>query len=396
MVPCGRAAVLIPRLTASLFLIATIGGVARAQFTEAPATPGAPVATPAAPPATPPPGTAPPATPAVPTPALPVPNLPPVHFTAADAPSLPEFTVKEGNVDVLAMQAALQTPEHADDTPLQKDMRSTVISLLTAHRLPDEPVWHDGLNPMVWISRTLKGASDWWHEIVKIPAAQRPLFEGLPFVYVDDAAKTHSSAAFTGPGYDRALSARLNNDGLTALFDRGDSTAASDLMGRAVTADRSFAVAPYNAGVLQMALHNRQGAVAMFLRHTDHADDPNQKSRTADYIKATVVLNALLKREDGSQRRLYDESIDTAWALANADQYDLAAYIAGQGVVLDTDEKRSEALLIVAFCEAKKNQMDKVNHYLSESFARYQKVDDARTALLAILREARTTPDPAP
>jgi hypothetical protein len=319
---------------------------------------------------------------------IPVPALPPVHFTASDAPSLPDFKTKEADIDLLAMQAAMRLTDHPEDTPLQKNIRAAIVDFLTTRQAADEPVWPDFLNPMVWVPRTLKGASSWWSELIKIAPAQRPVFSGLPFLWSSDEIKPRPGApAPTG----HALSAHLNNDGLVTLFAVGDSIAADDLLSRAVTADKDYAIPAYNAGVLQMALHNRAGANKRLFNANDVASDPLLKQRIMSYLIANRSLDRLLKNDPntGSQRRLYAESIDTSWALLNANQYDLASYVAGQGVVLDPEERRSEAPLLLALCASKKNDAIATDHWLGEALARYQKYDSGRPELLALVKQAR-------
>ena len=394
---CGVSRISLPQV-GFVAVLCLFGSPLRAR--AAPADDPAARVTPVAPPAS---G----ATPAPPSPVPPVPvpevavvvappALPPVHFVAMDAPSLPEFKVKEADIDVIAMQTAIQTAVHPDDTPLQKGIRAAVIDFSVVRRPEDEPAWKDGLNPMVWVARTRTGTANWWREMQKIDSRTRPYFEGLPFLWQSDAPKWKEvettkpmPAATAALGLDRSLSLRLNKQGLALLLDSGDMNGAADLLSRAVTADRSYAIPAYNSGILEMARHNRKGAITMLIRATDHTSDPTLKERENLFIKLTASLDSLLKKQEGSGRRLYDESIDTAWALANAEQYALAEYVAGQGIVLDPDERRSEAPLILAMCASKQNQKDRAVHWLSEAFARYQKNDGAHAELLALLKAAR-------
>jgi hypothetical protein len=255
-------------------------------------------------------------------------------------------------IDPLQIQNIMANPPPTDDNPIVGKIRAA-YGQLYGQRLENEPKWRNGLNPMVWVPRTKGGAGDWWEWYKRQPAGDRPVVEIFPFI--DDAPQpTAKGTPESVPARVRAR--QLNGQALDVLFAKGDLPYATDLLGRAVTADPSYPVSAYNAGVLQMVQHNREASIRMFIESLKRGAISPVSDRCSEYLDRMRKLVIMLLNDKGSQRRIYTENIDAAWALANVGQSYAAAVFAGQARVIDREEERPEADLVIAMICARENR----------------------------------------
>lgn len=278
-----------------------------------------------------------------------------VTVTLTDAPIPPNFVefLKQVpqtpiQVDPIALQAVLVGGTVPANEPFLATRIRNAYNQLYAYRPQNEPKWRGGLNPLVWISRARGGTLDWWRAYKAIPDAQRPLVEMFPLLY--DTSKGAQPAA-------RARSRDLMNQGIDTLMGQGDLRKGAELTMRAVTADPSNGVALYNAGVMQMALNNYEAAIKRFALVKDLPGAPQLvRERSNEYQGKVRQLFVLLLNKQGSQRRIYTDYMDAAWAMVNANQHHAAATLAGQAAVYDPEEIQAEPQLILAMICAQQNR----------------------------------------
>jgi hypothetical protein len=330
---------------------------------------------------------------------------------AAAAPILPPITVMMTNSDVdpqyqklaaqfaqvpvpvqfdpIALQVTLAAPPDtltnpADATPLAHSMRSAYLQL--AVQRPDtELTWKNGIDPMFWIPRSKGGTSDWWKAYRALPAAERPpVIAMFPFAYDFDTSTSPAA---------RVRSRDITNQAIDVLLSSGDTNRAGELFGRAVTADPQYAFAAYNQGLFQMVQNNFVPAYKWLKISQNLGLGPNF-APYADSLTANINhLTVLLLMDHGSQRHIYDDLIDAAWAMLNANQPYAASIFAGQASVLDRDEERPEAAVIAALLLARKGQATDVVKFLQIGLERC-KSPSATKIVLAALHDALAAANP--
>ena len=256
------------------------------------------------------------------------------------------------------LQTALAAPgvAVATDTALAAKLRVAYLQLTPLQRLNNEPTWKYGINPIFWVNRTKGTTLNWWRtNKTMLSANTQQISEVYPFAY--DINKPAQTTVLTPRDRARVMM----NQGLDAALGQGDFVKAEDLLYKSVTADPTYSLAPYNAGVLQMCRYNAEPAIKMFgiassrtlptvLR--DHADSYRENMRR---------MIIMLLNNSGSQRRIYTENIDAAWALYNLGEFRAAATLAGQAAALDRDEERPEAhFLIALICAQQKRDPETV------------------------------------
>jgi hypothetical protein len=101
----------------------------------------------------------------------------------------------------------------------------------------------------------------------------------------------------------------------------------------------------------------------------------------------------MLLNNSGSQRRIYTEYIDAAWALYNLGQYRAAAVFAGQAAALDREEVRPEAHFLVAMICAQQNRNGETVRWLQYCLERCR--GSAGKIVGAALKDAQSSVDPA-
>jgi tetratricopeptide (TPR) repeat protein len=262
--------------------------------------------------------------------------------------SLPPVSVQ---IDPELLQTALAAANApvARDTPLAAKLRQAYLQLTPQQRLNNEPTWKYGINPILWVNRTKSTTLDWWRTYKTTLSADRlQISEVYPFAYDINA----SAAATTPRGRARAMM----NQGIDAAMGQGDFVRAEDLLYKAVTADPTYSLAPYNAGVLQMCRYNAEPAIKMFGICSKRTPPTVIQEHADGYRENMRRMIIMLLNNSGSQRRIYTESIDAAWALYNLGQYRAAAVFAGQAAALDREEARPEAHFLIAMICAQQNR----------------------------------------
>jgi tetratricopeptide (TPR) repeat protein len=329
----------------------------------------------------------PPATPTPPatTPVAPA-TLPPVTIQLSEIPQHPNFlefakSLPQGAIQIypLTLQANMAAPP--PESALVARIR-VAYQQLAQSRPDNEPRWLYGLNPMVWIARGKGGLAEWWKEYKKLPYAQRPLSEMFPVAY---------DFSTNAPSVNRVNSRKLMNQAIDTLMLEGDARKASEIAGRAVTADPTNALALYNSGVLHMALNNYEAAIRMFNRVKDTQASPIIQSRSADYLEKMRKQFVLLLNSKGSQRRIYTDHLDAAWAMANADQPYAAVVFAGQAATYDPEEERPDAHIVVAMVCAKQNRPKDVVRWLQYSLERAR--GSSSRVVRTLLQEVQAMPE---
>jgi hypothetical protein len=296
-----------------------------------------------------------------------------VSFQLSDAPTdtkIIEFadTLPKAQTQIapIQIQNVLSAPPPADESPFVARIRTAYVQLYGL-RLENEPKWTNGLNPMVWVIRTKGGAGDWWEWYKRQPAADRPIAEILPFVY--DAPRAPAKGVSDTASRNRAR--QLTSQALDTLFGKGDFPYATELLGRAVAADPTYPISAYNAGVLQMVQHNQDASIRMFIQALNRGATPPISDRCNEYLDRMRKLVIMLLNDKGSQRRIYTEDIDAAWALASVGQNHAAAVFAGQARAIDRDEERPEADLVIAMiCAQEKRPKTDIIRWLQYSLGR--------------------------
>ena len=295
--------------------------------------------------------------------------------------SLPESPVQ---IDPNLLQTALAASGGAvaTDTLLAAKLRVAYVQLTPLQRLNNEPNWKYGINPIFWVNRTKGSTLDWWRlNKTTLSATRLQISEVYPFAY---DINTPAQATVSTPR-DRARA--LMNQGLDAAFEQGDFVKAEDLLYKAVTADPTYSLAPYNAGVLQMCRYNAEPAIKMFgiagKRNPptvlqDHADSYRENMRR---------MIIMLLNNSGSQRRIYTENIDAAWALYNLGEFRAAATLAGQASALDRDEERPEAHFLIALICAQQGRTAETVRWLQYCLERCR--GSASKIVGAALKEAQ-------
>ncbi len=246
-----------------------------------------------------------------------------------------------------ATLAAASAPVVAD-TPLAAKLRIAYLQLTPQQRLNNEPVWRYGINPIFWVNRTKGTTLDWWRAYKATGSPDRlTISEVYPFAYDKNAA---------APSPARVRARGLMNQGIDAAMGQGDFVRAEDFLYKSVTADPSYSLAPYNAGVLQMCRYNAEAAIKMFGISSKRTPPAPIQEHVDSYRENMRRMIIMLLNNSGSQRRIYTEYIDAAWALYNVGQYRAAAVLAGQAAALDREEVRPEAHFLIALICAQQNR----------------------------------------
>ena len=261
--------------------------------------------------------------------------------------SLPQGPVQ---IDPDMLQAALAAANApvATDTPMAAKLRLAYLQLTPQQRLNNEPTWKYGINPILWLNRTKGSTLDWWRiHKTRLSADRLQISDVYPFAY---------DVITTGQSAPRNRARIMMNQGIDAALGQGDFVRAEDLLYKAVTADPTYSLAPYNAGVLQMCRYNAEPAIKMF-GITSKRSPPTVVQEHADgYRENMRRMIIMLLNNSGSQRRIYTEYIDAAWALYNLGQFRAAAVFAGQAAALDREEARPEAHFLIAMICAQQNR----------------------------------------
>ncbi|MBC8101008.1 MAG: hypothetical protein H7Z41_00280 [Cytophagales bacterium] len=273
------------------------------------------------------------------------------------------------------------------DTPTAAKLRLVYLQVAPQQRLNSEPTWKYGINPIVWLSRSKGGMLDWWRVYkTTLPAQRIAINEVYPFAY------DFSTAGDLSPARKRAR--QRMNQGIDAALGQGNFVVAEDLLYKAVTADPTYSLAPYNAGVLAMCRYNAEPAIKMF-GITGRRSPPAAVQEHADgYRENMRRLIIMLLNTSGSQRRIYAESMDAAWALYNLGQFRAAAIFAGQAAAIDREEARPEAHLLIALICAQQSRDPETVRWLQYALERCK--GSASKLVGAALRDVQGGPVPAP
>lgn len=312
------------------------------------------------------------AMPQSPAPAAPAPKaLVTVQITSTPAdPKFEEFvkSLPQGPVQIdpelLQSSLAVASAPVATDTPLAAKLRLAYSQLAPQQRLNNEPAWKYGINPIFWLNRTKGGTLDWWRSHkASLPTDRFGVSEVYPFAYDKDTTLQ------SGP---RVRARALMNQGLDAAMGQGDFVRAEDFLYKAVTADPTYSLAPYNAGVLQMCRYNAEPAIKMFGISSKRSPPAALQEHADGYRENMRRMIIMLLNNSGSQRRIYTEGIDAAWALYNLGQYRAAAIFAGQAAAIDREEARPEAHFLIAMICAQQNRNPETVRWLQYCLERCQ------------------------
>ena len=300
--------------------------------------------------------------------------------------TLPESPVQ---IDPNLLQTALAASGGpvATDTPLAAKLRMAYVQLTPLQRLNNEPNWKYGINPIFWVNRTKGTTLDWWRINKKTLSAMSAT--GLPISEVYPLAYDINTPAQTTVSTPRDRARALMNQGLDAALGQGDFVKAEDLLYKAVTADPTYSLAPYNAGVLQMCRYNAEPAIKMFGIASKRTLPPVLQDHADSYRENMRRMIIMLLNNSGSQRRIYTEDIDAAWALYNLGEFRAAATLAGQAAALDRDEERPEAHFLMALICAQQGRAAETVRWLQYCLERCR--GSAGKIVGAALKEAQGT-----
>ncbi len=261
--------------------------------------------------------------------------------------SLPEAPVQI-SPDLLQTTLAASRAALPTDTSLAAKLRPAYLLLTPLQRLNNEPAWKYGINPIFWMNRTKSTTLDWWRAYkTTLSEDHLTINEAYPFAY-------DINTADGSPARNRARA--LMKQGIDAAMGQGDFVRAEDLLYKSVTADPTYSLAPYNAGVLQMCRSNAEPAIKMFSVSSQRNPPSVIRERADAYRENMRRMIIMLLNNSGAQRRIYTENIDAAWALYNLGQFRAAALFAGQAAALDREERRPEAHFLIAMICAQQNR----------------------------------------
>ncbi len=221
-------------------------------------------------------------------------------------------------------------------------------------RTAEVPSYSNGLNPFYWIHKIGNRGATWWKaRAMDQEKKDQFVAPAIPFLYL---AKNGSTPA-------RATAIKANNDAIDVWFATGDTGKATDAFVKAGTLDATLAAPMWNAAMAAGGGHNWVYATKLFESTLLRSPSQDMRARANAFSKNLQTTAALLKLQDGSQKRIYEEALDGAWIMITFGAYKAAAVELAEAAILD--DERPEAFVFAALIAAHEK-----NKALSLSFVR--------------------------
>lgn len=206
----------------------------------------------------------------------------------------------------------------------------------------EQPVWKEFINPFVWLQK-LGGKGESWFEKYKSDQEHRyDLCLMIPLRYDYDASSDPK----------RAEAKRDNNLAVEGYSKSGDAQAAMTLLMKAAFADPHYAVAMFNAGLLQAAGSNWTYSIKLL----SSVEQRDPKSPLIEFshrwLPQLKLEQALLALPSGGQVHLFWEDLDAAMVLCQLGQYRAAVSLAADAASYPMFLDRPHAYLVTAFAAA--------------------------------------------